>query len=292
MASSHLDPTIRSLNPAKASVLVVDDSHLDGQLSMKAMEKYGIRARKHVGSAEDALKELRKKPFDLVLVDYFLPRMNGLELVAEIRAGWPETRIILVTGANDDHVAAMAIKAGASDYVSKDDFLTSGLINAVQSTLRLQQQEDAAQIAQTLANNGSTGAEAKAQIKWLKEGTVPAFVASTPVLNLNDPSVANAVEICQAYLSRLDELFPMLPHREEDTVMQMLLERGSSTQEVFLLFDRAFSRVELAANSGYPREVSFSPGLALARILGRLLEAYQQAWSHQAAEADTRRLVS
>jgi DNA-binding NarL/FixJ family response regulator len=280
--------TLRAFNPAKSTVLIVEDNAVDAQLTARAMQKYGVRDIKHVTTAEEAMLVMNKKAYEILITDYHLPRATGLELLTEVGKRWPDTRVILVTGAKDDRVAAAAIKAGAADYVSKDDFLTSGLINAVHATLRVEQDRAAEATAEILGSSGGSSTEAKAQIKWLTEGTMPAYSPVLPSLNLNDPGVANAIEICHNYLARLAELFPERPYREEDGVLAMLLERGSSPQEVFLLFERAFSRLEIATRSRGPGEVSFSPGLALARVLSRLLEAYQAAWSYQSLEEQSR----
>ena len=127
---------MQSLNPKDAKVLIVEDNRDDIIIASRALKAFGI---KHIFSAqtgEEALAYLTQHKCDVALVDHRLPGMSGLRLLEQIRAARPETRVIVVTGARDERVAAAAIKLGASDYVSKDEFLTSGIINSLQAALR------------------------------------------------------------------------------------------------------------------------------------------------------------
>ncbi|HLU49315.1 MAG TPA: response regulator, partial [Planctomycetota bacterium] len=102
----------------KGSTLVVDDEKLIRWSLKECLEDAGLEAATAEDGAE-ALKLLREGSFDLVLLDYKLPDVNGLELLREIRREWPETSVVMVTAHSNIEHAVAAIREGAADYVAK-----------------------------------------------------------------------------------------------------------------------------------------------------------------------------
>ena len=72
-----------------------------------------------VETAEQALKLLDTTPYDVAIVDISLPGISGLELLGRIRQGWPETRVIIITGIDYHQYVADLVKMGATDYLVK-----------------------------------------------------------------------------------------------------------------------------------------------------------------------------
>jgi diguanylate cyclase (GGDEF)-like protein len=68
----------------------------------------------------EALDKLKCEAFDVILVDYHLDQMNGLEFVREVQARGCPTPIIMLTGQGDRDVDLAAMKAGAVDYLEKN----------------------------------------------------------------------------------------------------------------------------------------------------------------------------
>lgn len=66
-----------------------------------------------------ALKHVEKGPYDLILLDLFLPDSNGLETFRKIHAEAPHIPILILTGFDDEEVAIRAIQEGAQDYLIK-----------------------------------------------------------------------------------------------------------------------------------------------------------------------------
>lgn len=99
-------------------ILVVDDEpsirHLLGQ--MLAEEHYEVRT---AGSTLEALGKLEASPFDLAIVDLFLPDVNGLNLAEAIRVLDPGTPVILITAYGTPSFEAMASHPAISHYVHK-----------------------------------------------------------------------------------------------------------------------------------------------------------------------------
>jgi two-component system, sensor histidine kinase and response regulator len=100
-------------------VLVVDDEKEIRAFLSKALSRLGGFDVELAGSGEEALRKLEKEPFDLVLTDLKMPKMDGLQLIAEVARSKPETLTIMMTGHGTIDSALEAMKLGASDYITK-----------------------------------------------------------------------------------------------------------------------------------------------------------------------------
>jgi two-component system nitrogen regulation response regulator NtrX len=118
-------------------ILVVDDeAEIRSSLEEILREEgYGVAG---AGSAEDAMTLLRDAPYDVILLDIWLPGRDGLEMLAEIRE-WPlETRpeVVMISGHGTIETAVKATKLGAYDFLEKPLSLERTLIvveNAVEA---------------------------------------------------------------------------------------------------------------------------------------------------------------
>src|SRR5258708_15520337 len=70
-------------------------------------------------SAATALKLIVDRDYDAIVTDIKMPGMDGLELVAEIRARFPETPILVITGHGEHALAINALRGGAYDFIQK-----------------------------------------------------------------------------------------------------------------------------------------------------------------------------
>ncbi|HVL86638.1 MAG TPA: response regulator [Candidatus Thermoplasmatota archaeon] len=108
--------------PEEFRILVVDDEQevLDA-LALTLRRAKNFRAK--LTTANDplrALEVLERERFHLVLADYRMPNMNGVELLKTVRERWPETVRALVTGYSDVEIAMEAMdKAKIHYYVQK-----------------------------------------------------------------------------------------------------------------------------------------------------------------------------
>lgn len=73
------------------------------------------------GSGADCLARLAEQAFDLLLLDNCLPDMDGVDVLAKLRADGRTLPVVMVTGTGDEDVVMRALRAGAADYVSKSD---------------------------------------------------------------------------------------------------------------------------------------------------------------------------
>jgi two-component system chemotaxis response regulator CheY len=102
-------------------ILVVDDSSTMRRILMKTLARLGFPRSSEASDGRAALAHLNASPVDLVIVDWHMPGMSGLELVRMIRSS-PATRdvpVLMVTAnaAPDDVV--QAVRAGITGYVVK-----------------------------------------------------------------------------------------------------------------------------------------------------------------------------
>ncbi|HEB50572.1 MAG TPA: sigma-54-dependent Fis family transcriptional regulator [Desulfobulbus sp.] len=101
-----------------AAILVVDDELSMRQFLKILLEKEGYE----IALAADgpgALELARQREFDLVISDIRMPGMNGLELLAELKAECPELPVIMITAFASPEDAVTAMKNGAFDYITK-----------------------------------------------------------------------------------------------------------------------------------------------------------------------------
>src|SRR5437762_13889305 len=102
----------------KYSVLIVDDEEGIRKSLASVLEDEGYAAEA-VGSAEAALQKLADRRFDLVLLDIWLPGMDGLAALESIRALAPPPVVIMISGHGTIETAVRSTKLGAFDFIEK-----------------------------------------------------------------------------------------------------------------------------------------------------------------------------
>ena len=100
-------------------ILVVDDEKEIRDFLYKALSRMGGFSCGSCQCGEEALQKIEKEPFDLVLTDLKMPKMDGLQLMTEIAKSKPEILTIMMTGHGTIDSALEAMKRGASDYLMK-----------------------------------------------------------------------------------------------------------------------------------------------------------------------------
>ena len=104
-------------------VLIVDDSSTMRRIIGNVVQQLGIK-KEDFEEAEDgvvAWKLLEESKFDVVLTDWNMPNMNGLQLVQKIRGGGQhvKTPIIMITTEGGKGEVITALKAGVNNYIVK-----------------------------------------------------------------------------------------------------------------------------------------------------------------------------
>lgn len=102
-----------------ARCLVVDDDPLVRRTLARVLSGQGL-APVEVESAPQALELLKHEgAVPLVITDIYMPEMNGIALLREIRRRWPDTAVLVITGVAEVSTAIECLQQGALDYLAK-----------------------------------------------------------------------------------------------------------------------------------------------------------------------------
>jgi CheY-like chemotaxis protein len=106
---------------AEKKILIVDDEEtLTYSLYQTFIKSPDIYEVVTAASGDEAAERLAKDKFDLVLTDIRMPGMDGLELLAEIKAKYPGTKVIVMTAFGSMEKKEESLAIGADYYIEKD----------------------------------------------------------------------------------------------------------------------------------------------------------------------------
>ena len=117
-----------------AKILLVDDEEAIQKLLRFPLEKEGyqvVQAR----DGQEALDAFGREPFDLVILDLMLPRIDGTEVCRRLRAQ-STVPIIMLTAKADEFDKVLGLEIGADDYITKDRFSLREFRSRVRAQLR------------------------------------------------------------------------------------------------------------------------------------------------------------
>lgn len=115
-------------------ILLVDDSKTMRNIQKKILETIGGIEFTEAGDGVEALSQLGKGPFNVIIIDWNMPNMDGITLVSRIRASDKKTPLIMVTTEAEKNRIIDALKAGVNNYVVKP-FTPETLVEKVKATL-------------------------------------------------------------------------------------------------------------------------------------------------------------
>ena len=134
------------IHPDEMSVLIIDDDEVACEHARLVLEKAGIASETAL-SGEEAIEKVtlrhaRRTPYNLILVDWKMPGMDGVETTRRIREiVGQESAIIILTAYRWDDVLEEALQAGVDCFISKPLFATA-VLEEFKSALRRRQQRD------------------------------------------------------------------------------------------------------------------------------------------------------
>jgi two-component system, cell cycle response regulator len=189
----------------KQRLLIIEDDADQRELIRETLDDYfGADTCDGVGSLAEALAQ-DLSSFDLILSDYNLPDSSSMQLVEEIRRRC-ETPVILVTGENACHLAAEAIRKGATDYIVKmgDYLFTIPLVvekNLAVAKIKRENESLRAEIELALTQVREKNAQLEQSLKKVEE------MAATDALTglYNRRHFGKALEQCFAEAQRYEK---------------------------------------------------------------------------------------
>ncbi len=101
-------------------VVIVDDTHINLVLMSRLMEKLDDVTAVAFQSAQEALAWCKVQPYDLLILDYMMPDLNGLEFIAQLGGEASERPpVLMVTASQDVEIRHRALENGANDFLIK-----------------------------------------------------------------------------------------------------------------------------------------------------------------------------
>jgi two-component system chemotaxis response regulator CheY len=116
------------------NALVVDDSAVMRKVLIGALGRAGISDVDQAADGQEAVAATESKDYNLVLMDWNMPNMLGIDAVRTIRANGKTMPIIMVTTEAEKSRVIDALKAGAQNYVIKP-FEPATIVNKIQEVL-------------------------------------------------------------------------------------------------------------------------------------------------------------
>lgn len=170
------------------TLLLVDDDMVDRLAVRRALDKASLGELIVVEAerADAGFELITQRPFDCAFFDFRLPDRDGVALLRAVRAAGVRTPVIVLTGFGDEQIVLDAMKAGATDYVSKALVSPERIGQAVRGAVRLGTAERQA------------AASHAAQERYANQlrGLADAAVAVNSAQNVSDLLMAAAMHAC------------------------------------------------------------------------------------------------
>ncbi|HNW73945.1 MAG: response regulator [Bacteroidales bacterium] len=103
-------------------IVLVEDDHFYATLLQEFLRQNGYTDLKHFDNGLECLLQVyEEKAPDVIIMDYQIGLINGVEILQKIRAYKPDLQVIFMSGQKDVKVAVQSMKKGARDYIPKDE---------------------------------------------------------------------------------------------------------------------------------------------------------------------------
>lgn len=145
------------------AILLVEDNEDDVEIIRRLVRRSGVDHRlEQAATGKAAIELARVQAFDIALVDQHLPDIRGEQLIGQLHGAAPELPVVMLTRQGDERLAVEVMKAGAYDYLRKDDLdpavLRRTLNNVVdRARLKLEVQRANERLRDWAIRDGLTG---------------------------------------------------------------------------------------------------------------------------------------
>jgi CheY-like chemotaxis protein len=248
--------------------LVVDDSALARQIIGDLLKNTFQATVVDAVDGMDAVHCLEHEgPFDLILSDLQMPRMDGLQMLAVVRERFPKVPVVILTAFGNEEIAVKAIQGGASSYIPKQ-IVRSRLPDVVRTVLtastrrqvreRLSQHVVRYDVEFSLTNDGDLISAVVAELQEIGQ-----FSGAFADHQLTQIGVALEESLLNAMIHGNLEVSSDLRSRDDDAFEQLVLSR----QQTYPYRDR---RIRIHCRF-LPTEVRFvitdeGPGFDIATV--------------------------
>ena len=159
------------------TLLVVEDEKLirQGIVAMIRRSSVPVEEILECRNGEEALEILRKQRVDVMFTDIRMPKMDGIEMLKELRAEGNDVSVIFLTAYSDFSYAQSALKLFASDYLLKpfgDGELEQAVNHALDKRKKTQEREEKAgddQLPELVLNKGDKSKYVMAAVDYITE---------------------------------------------------------------------------------------------------------------------------
>jgi len=118
------------------NVLIADDHTIVRKGLMQILaDTPDIAVKEEAGSAQEVIKKIRTKTFDLVLLDISFPGRSGLDVLKQLKSLRPDLRVLVLSMHPEEQYAIRCIRAGASGYLTKES-APEELLKAIRKVAR------------------------------------------------------------------------------------------------------------------------------------------------------------
>ena len=106
----------------KINILIVEDSLDDCDILVRHFQKANVPLNfERVETETDLVRALEKQEWHTIICDFTLPQLSAPHVLAIVKARWPEIPFIVISGSIGEERAVDIMRAGANDYIMKDN---------------------------------------------------------------------------------------------------------------------------------------------------------------------------
>ena len=116
-------------------VLIADDSEILRNLLVRILARIGIEDVESAIDGQEAIDAVSRSDFDLLLIDWSMPNVQGIDAIKEIRSRGKTMPIIVISSQYNEDLVQEALASGANDYIAKP-FRVDMLLQRIKLLLR------------------------------------------------------------------------------------------------------------------------------------------------------------
>jgi CheY-like chemotaxis protein len=133
-----------SRKPIKV-LLLVEDNQGDARLLQEMLNEPSLNGTEvsHVTTMSDAEAHLGRHDVDIIVLDLGLPDTHGVEAIRRAHAAAPRIPLVVLTGLDDESLAAQTLQEGAQDYLLKGQIEARGLLRSLRYSIERKTMEEA-----------------------------------------------------------------------------------------------------------------------------------------------------